>query len=77
MIGMYRAETVWLEGNPDGEGKFMDVSWGETDKVASERGFAYVPVGADLLYQKTTFHETIVHSSDEGELVVPLVRKGY
>ena len=56
MTGMYRAETVWTECSVHGEGKFMDISWGETDKVASDRGFAYVPFDGDLLYQKTTYH---------------------
>ena len=79
---MYRAETVWLEGNPDGEGRFSDVSWGETEGQASRRGFAFVPVGADLLYQKVQAHEAACGAllEDIGSLVSdegPLVRKGY
>ncbi len=70
---MYRAETVWTECSVHGEGKFSNVSWGETEKLASERGFAYVPFDGDLLYQKTAFHEA---ASSDSEFY-PLVRKGY
>ena len=62
---MYRAETVWLEGNPDGEGRFMDISWGETEGQASRRGFAFVPLGADLLYQKVQAHEAACGALEE------------
>ena len=33
---MYRSETVWTECSVHGEGKFSNVSWGESEKVASD-----------------------------------------